>query len=81
MVQTVGNVILPAGGAASAAIGVSLVEDSIAEFSEFFLMEISVVNDEGEVVPGLQVANITILDNDRMLIWLHKDISLILHTH
>ena len=65
MVETAGSLSLPAGGAASATIPVSLIEDSIAEPSEFFLVRISVGDVNGEIVSGLDVANVTIIDNDR----------------
>ena len=65
MVSTFGTLTFPAGVPSTAAIPVSLVDDTIAETSEWFLVGISVGSDEGEVISGMGVANITILDNDR----------------
>ena len=65
VISTFGTLILPAGGPSTAAIPVSLVEDTIAEAREWFLVTISVSSDEGEVISGVGTANITILDNDR----------------
>ena len=67
MVPTSGTLILPAGGSSTAAIAVSLVEDTIAETTEWFLIRVSVDSDEGEIISGVDIANVTILDNDRML--------------
>lgn len=66
VLPTFGTLTLPAGGRSSAAIPVSLVEDTIAEASEWFLVMISVGSEEGEIISGAGTANITILDNDRM---------------
>jgi hypothetical protein len=64
-VPTFGTLTLPAGGRSTATIPVSLVDDTVAEPSEWFLVVISVGSDEGETVSGMGTANITILDNDR----------------
>ena len=66
-VATFGSVTLPAGGASTATIPVTLVDDTVAEGSEFFLVRINAGNEEAEVLSGLDVANVTILDNDRKL--------------
>ena len=65
MISTFGTLILPAGSPSTAAIPVSLVEDTVAEASEWFLVRISVGSDDGEVISGVGTTNITILDNDR----------------
>lgn len=44
-----------------------LVDDTVAEGSEFFLVRINAGNEEAEIVSGLDEANVTILDNDRRL--------------
>lgn len=71
VVLTSGTVTLPAGGPASAAVPVTLVEDAIAEGDEFFLMRLSVNEGEGEIISGRGVANITVIDNDGMCTNLH----------
>ena len=65
VVSTFDTLTFPAGVPSTAAIPVSLIDDTIAEPSEWFLVGISVGSDEGEVISGMGVANITILDNDR----------------
>lgn len=72
VLPTSGTLTLPAGGPSSATIPVSLIEDTIAETSEWFLVRISVSSEEGEIISGTGTANITILDNDRKFkVWLH----------
>ena len=67
VVATVGSVTLPAGGSSTATIAATLVDDTVAEGSEYFLVRINAGNEEAEVVSGLDMANATILDNDRRL--------------
>ena len=72
ILSTSGSVILPAGGPASVALpAMALVDDVIAESDEFFLIRLSVDQDEGEIISGRGVANVTIIDNDRMSICMH----------
>lgn len=76
-IETAGTLTLPAGGGATAAIPVSLIDDSFAEAPEFFLVRISASNNQGEVLSAFDTANITIIDNDRMP--LHMLFTIILH--
>ena len=72
ILTTSGSVILPAGGPASVAIpALNLVDDASAESDEFFLIRLSVDQDEGEIISGRGVANVTIIDNDRMSFCIH----------
>ena len=76
VISTFDTLILPAGGRSTATIPVSLVEDTIAEASEWFLVRISVGSNDGEVISGVGTANITIIDNDRNYIKLIYQCSL-----
>ena len=64
VVSTFDTLTLPAGGPSVASFPVSLVDDTIAEASEWFLVSLSMGSDEGETIVGMGTANITILDND-----------------
>ena len=76
VLSTSGSVILPAGGPASVALpALSLVDDVSAESDEYFLIRLSVDEGEGEIISGRGVANVTIIDNDRMSFCTHACIQ------